>query len=89
MTMDKVEAVNRLLREGELHNIIVDDHTGFAGYRPQSIIDNMNAVFGIGGWGFHEVESFVEPGEKGSLAIFSIGSRAYRGLLKVPVRKAS
>jgi hypothetical protein len=56
----KVQQVNDILHKGEPENISLDEHTGFTGYKPQSIIDSMNAVFGLGGWGFEEVDSWIE-----------------------------
>lgn len=128
--MQKIEAVNKLLLEGEPENISVDDHGGttYTGYKPQYLIDAMNQVFDIGAWGFEEVSSEITPGEKGlaiaqvkvwiegvkaqpvgwgqnrvtrgdigdarkgaqtdaikkALSYFSIGNRAYRGLLPNP-----
>lgn len=72
--MEKVNQVNQLLLEGEPDNISVDDHggTSYTGYKPQYVIDAMNEVFGLGGWGFEEVSSEIMPGEKGGLAIAQV-----------------
>lgn len=130
---EKIKAVNKILLDGEPTNISVDSYSGYSGYKPQFIVDAMNAVFGIGGWGFEEIAGEIvtnqtEKGTSSSLAIaqvkvwlkdiefqpvgwgqsrvtkgdigdakkgsqtdaikkalsyFSIGNRAYHGLLKV------
>lgn len=54
---DKIKHVNEVLTKGEPANISVDSYSGFTGYKPQFVIDAMNAVFGIGGWGFEEVQT--------------------------------
>ena len=128
---EKLKAVNKILHDGEPGNISIDSYSGFTGYKPQYIIDAMNAVFKIGGWGFEEVsteivshqtekgtsslaicqvkvwlkdvafqpvgwgQSRVTKGDLGdakkgaqtdaikkALSYFSIGNRAYHGLLK-------
>lgn len=128
---EKIKAVNRLLQDGEPGNISIDNYSGFTGYKPQYIIDAMNAVFKIGVWGFEEIhaeivnhqtekgtsmlaiaqvkvwiktidftpvgygQSRVTKGNMGdakkgaqtdaikkALSYFSIGNRAYHGLLK-------
>jgi len=128
---EKIKAVNRMLQEGEPGNISVDNYSHFTGYKPQFIVDAMNVVFGIGGWGFEELsaevltsqtekgtaslavaqvkawlkdvactpvgwgQSRVTKGDVGdakkgaqtdaikkALSYFSIGNRAYHGLLK-------
>jgi len=128
---EKIKAVNKILQDGEPGNISLDNYSGFTGYKPQYIVDAMNAVFKIGGWGFEEVaaemvnhqtekgtstlaiaqvkvwiktiefhpvgwgQSRVTKGDIGdakkgaqtdaikkSLSYFSIGNRAYHGLLK-------
>lgn len=68
-TMILVSQVNHLLIEGEPGNISIDTFNGYSGYKPQAIIDAMNEVFGIGAWGFEEISSDVEPGDKGALAV--------------------
>lgn len=116
--------------DGEPGNISVDSYSGYTGYKPQYLIDAMNAVF-LGAWGFEEIASEIvthqndkgnsslviaqvkvwlkgidfQPvahgqsrvtkgdigdAEKGAqtdaikkaLSYFSIGNRAYHGLLK-------
>ena len=128
---EKIKAVNQILHDGEPGNISLDSYSGFTGYRPQHIIDSMNAVFKIGGYGFEEISSEIvnHQSEKGTsmlviahvkvwlkdvpfqpssygqarvtkgdvgdakkaaqtdaikkaLAYFSVGNRAYHGLLK-------
>src|SRR6266852_5830720 len=130
-TEEKIRAVNKILHDGEPKNVSIDNYSGFTGYKPQYIIDAMNAVFTIGGWGFDEVgteivshqtekgtsalaiaqvkvwlktvafqpvgwgQSRVTKGDVGdakkgaqtdaikkALSYFSIGNRAYHGLLK-------
>jgi recombination DNA repair RAD52 pathway protein len=130
-TEEKIKAVNKILLDGEPKNISIDNYSGFTGYKPQYIVDAMNAVFKIGQWGFEEVaseivthqtekgtsslaiaqvkvwikdiefkpvgygQSRVTKGDTGdakkgaqtdaikkALSYFSIGNRAYHGLLK-------
>lgn len=127
----KIKAVNKILLDREPGNISVDSYSNRTGYKPQYIIDAMNAVFKIGGWNFQEVsseilnfqtekgtaslavcqvnasltgvdfhpvgwgQSRVTKGDVGdakkgaqtdalkkALSYFSIGNRAYHGLLK-------
>ena len=56
---DKIKAVNKILQEGEPKNVSVDSYSGYSGYKPQHIVDSLNAVFGIGGWGFVEIASEI------------------------------
>src|SRR5260370_21949889 len=73
---EKVKAVNKVLQDGEPHNISLDSYSGFTGYKPQYIVDAMNIVFKIGQWGFEEVASEIvtHQTEKGnsSLAIAQV-----------------
>src|SRR5690348_6307340 len=73
---EKIKAVNKVLQDGEPANVSVDSYSGFTGYKPQYIIDAMNAVFGIGGWGFEEISSEIvsHQTEKGtsSLAVTQV-----------------
>ena len=73
---EKIKAVNQLLHDGEPKNISIDNYSGFTGYKPQFIVDAMNAVFKIGQWGFEEVASEIvtHQTEKGnsSLAIAQV-----------------
>ncbi len=128
---DQIKEVNEILKKGEPGNVSVDTYSGYTGYKPQFVIDAMNATFGVGQWGFEEVSSelMTLPTEKGqstlaicqvkvwiegiksmpvgwgqsrvtkgdvgdgkkgaqtdaikkALSYFSIGNRAYHGLLK-------
>ena len=74
---EKVKAVNAILQTGEPTNISVDTYSGYSGYKPQFIVDAMNAVFGIGGWGFEEIATEIvtnqtEKGTASSLAIAQV-----------------
>ena len=68
----QVKAANALLEAGEPGNISLDEHSGYTGYKPQSIVDAMNETFGIGAWGFEELSSEIVPGDKGGLAIAQV-----------------
>lgn len=72
----KVRRVNEVLKKGEPRNISVDNFSNMTGYVPQFIIDAMNAVFGIGGWGFEEISSTLvdrnPKTDKPSLAIAQV-----------------
>ena len=74
-TEAKIKAVNQLLHDGEPGNISIDNYSGFTGYKPQYLIDTMNAVF-LGVWGFEEIASEIvtHQTEKGnsSLAIAQV-----------------
>src|SRR5712692_341147 len=65
---EKVKAINQMLKEGEPGNISVDTYSNRTGYKPQYLIDAMNAVFGIGNWGFEEMfaEVLTNATEKGT-----------------------
>ena len=73
---EKIKAVNKILLDGEPGNISIDNYGGYTGYKPQYIIDAMNAVFKIGNWGFEGVgdEIVTYQTEKGnsSLAIAQV-----------------
>jgi len=73
---DKVKAVNKVLQDGEPGNISIDNYSGFTGYKPQFILDALNAVFKLGNWGFEEIhaEIVTHQTEKGtsSLAIAQV-----------------
>src|SRR6266852_6086562 len=75
-TEEKIRAVNKILHDGEPKNVSIDNYSGYTGYKPQYIIDAMNAVFKIGQWGFEEVASEIvtHQTEKGnsSLAIAQV-----------------
>lgn len=66
---EQVLAVNRLLEAGEPDNITKADTNGYVGYEPQAIIDAMNEVFDVGGWGFEEMSTETVDNEKGTLAL--------------------
>lgn len=51
---EKVASVNETLKKGEPKNF-TSDHKGFAGYKPQNIIDAVNTEF-IGDWGITVVD---------------------------------
>ena len=73
---EKIKCVNKILLDGEPNNISVDNYSGFTGYKPMYLIDAMNIVFKIGGWGFEEISSEIvtHQTEKGnsSLAIAKV-----------------
>ena len=70
-TEEKIKAVNKILQDGEPGNVSNDTYSGFTGYKPQYILDALNAVFHIGGWGFEEISSSLEGvnTEKGTPAL--------------------
>ena len=73
---EKIKAVNQILQAGEPNNVSVDSYSGYSGYKPQHIIDSLNAVFVIGGWGFVEISTEIvnvqtEKGT-GSLAVAQV-----------------
>ncbi len=70
---EKIKEVNEILTKGEPGNISVDTYSGYSGYKPQFIIDAMNAIFGIGGWGFEELSSSLEGGVEGKNATMAVG----------------
>lgn len=59
-----VEQVNGILREGEPENISEDTYSGMTGYKPQHVVEAMNTVFGLGGWGFEELSNELTVDEK-------------------------
>ena len=68
----QVAQVNQLLEAGEPHNISIDEHSGYTGYKPQYVVDAMNETFGLGGWGFEELESSVEGADKVVLVVSKV-----------------
>lgn len=52
---NKIKEINEILKSGEPENISVDSYSGYSGYKPQYVVDSMNKVFGVHGWGFEEV----------------------------------
>jgi recombination DNA repair RAD52 pathway protein len=71
---DRIKAVNKILQDGEPGNISVDSYSNRTGYKPQYLIDVMNAVFKIGQWGFEEVgaELVTNQTDKGTSATIAI-----------------
>ncbi len=74
---EKIKAVNKILKDGEPVNVSNDTYSGFTGYKPQYIVDAMNAVFHIGGWGFEEISAEIvshqtEKGTTSTLAIAQV-----------------
>lgn len=68
---EKVKFVNDVLRTGEPNNVSHDTYSGYTGYKPQFVIDAMNKVFGIGNWGFEEIQTEVAQ-DKDSLPQLAI-----------------
>lgn len=68
----KVKSVNEILLAGEPGNISVDEHSGYIGYKPQAVVDAMNAVFVYGEWWFEEIINEIEVGDKSSLAVAKV-----------------
>lgn len=68
---EKIKAVNKILQDGEPGNISVDSYSGYNGYKTQYIVDAMNVVFGIGGWGFEEIATDIVTNqtEKGTASL--------------------
>ena len=56
----KLKMVNQILQSKEPADVSVDTYSGYSGYKPQYIIDAMNAIFGIGTWGFEEISNTIE-----------------------------
>lgn len=67
-----VEVVNQLLLDGEPDNISVDTYSGYVGYKPQAVIDALNAGLGYGMWGFKELSSELAGDEKATLAVSQV-----------------
>ena|ERR1017187_7682316 len=68
---EKVTAVNSILEAGEPGNISVDEHSGYTGYKPQSVVDACNEVL-WGEWGFDEISNEIIAGEKGGIAVAQV-----------------
>jgi len=86
---DKIKKVNELLLKGEPDNISEDTYSGFkkSGYSPQYVVDAMNAVFGIDGWGFKDIYNKFANGEvvakvKVWIGDITISRTAYGGEVK-------
>lgn len=68
----RVQEVNALLLKGEPDNITHDDHSDQTGYKPQAVIDAMNAVF-FDAWGFKQLSNeFENDGKNGNVAVAHI-----------------
>jgi hypothetical protein len=63
--------VNALLEAGEPGNVSTDEHAGYTGYKPQSVIDALNEVM-WGEWGFEEISNEIIAGEKGGIAVAQV-----------------
>jgi recombination DNA repair RAD52 pathway protein len=50
----QIHEVNEILKAGEPGNITLDEYSGYTGYKPQYVVDAMNKIFGVHGWGFEE-----------------------------------
>ncbi|HYU73438.1 MAG TPA: Rad52/Rad22 family DNA repair protein [Ktedonobacteraceae bacterium] len=84
----KIKAVNKLLLDAEPGDVSIDSYGGYAGYKPQFIVDAMNAVFGIGGWGFDELseEIVTTQTEKGTSTLAVAQVRVWiRDIVSLPV----
>ena len=53
---EKIDAVNKILLDGENINVSHDKIGGYTGYKPQYIVKAMNQIFGYGEWGFKELK---------------------------------
>lgn len=62
---ESVKEVNKILKEGEPENITADKSRGFemTGYSPQYVVDAMNKVFGLDGWGFEDIYNKIADKE--------------------------
>lgn len=69
---EKVKEVNAILLKGEPANVSIDSYSGYSGYKPQYIVDAMNAVFGIGNWGFSEISNEIVTTGEAQLAIANV-----------------
>lgn len=70
-----ITEVNAHLAKGEPGNISVDSYTKYTGYQPQYIIDALNHVICIDGWGFEELSNeLVDKDEEGKpkMAVASV-----------------
>jgi hypothetical protein len=76
---EKIKEVNQILQDSEPGDISADTYSGNAGYKPQFIIDAMNKVFGIGGWGFDQLSEEVVTitTEKGAGSLVVVQVRAW------------
>lgn len=58
--MDKIKAVNEILKNGEKNENFTSDHKGYTGYKPQYVIDAVNAEF-CGEWDMEIVNKETYP----------------------------
>jgi recombination DNA repair RAD52 pathway protein len=67
---NKVKEVNEILKAGEPDNITADKSRGFqmTGYSPQYVVDAMNKVFGLEGWGFEDIYNKIDKNGKEAVA---------------------
>jgi recombination DNA repair RAD52 pathway protein len=85
---EKIKAVNQILLDAEPGDISTDTYSGNAGYKPQFIVDAMNKVFGIGGWGFDELSTEVvtTTTEKGSSTLAVAKVRVWlKDIVSLPI----
>ncbi len=66
-----IGAVNKKLEDGEPDNISTREVGSYeqSGYKPQSVVDAMNDVLGVGSWGFDVFEGSF----KGTTAVIKVG----------------
>lgn len=69
--LEKIKKVNDRLLKGEPGNISVDSYSGYTGYKPQCLIDALNAEM-LGMWGFSELSSEVVTSGDGLIAISNV-----------------
>jgi len=63
-TKGKIKAVNETLKKGEANKNYSEDHKGYSGYTPQSVLDAVNGEF-LGDWNIEVLEHKTYPlGEK-------------------------
>src|SRR6266566_1361138 len=85
---EKIKAVNQILLDAEPGDISTDTYSGNAGYKPQFIVDAMNAVFGIGGWGFDQLseEIVTSQTEKGTSTLAVVQVRVWiKDIITMPI----
>lgn len=68
---EKVEQVNAILLAQEPGNISEDEYSHYTGYKPQSIKDAMNKVFGLGKWGFSELSNEITKDDSGKSIVIA------------------
>ena len=55
MNIENIKKINEILKAGEEKGNFSNDHKGYAGYKPQSIIDAVNTEF-IGDWSVEVID---------------------------------